>query len=232
MSFLIKTGDATDTVARERHGIRDLIDPSLRRSEGAGEMPVPMLSPSDARIAALTEEVAILRESLRLEKERSREKAEAALEEGRRRAVEAWERDEAAALELLEARVTDAASRMAEAFDRAEQAGLALAQAALERVLGPDADRGGLIEEIVRHQMRRLRAEQVLAVHVSDAEFADGEGLSGLRTLLSARQADLVEDPSLQPGECRIRLRLGEMEVGPDVQWNALACLFAELAGE
>lgn len=232
MSFLIKTGDTTDAAGHERHGIRSLADPSLRRCEGGAERPAPMVSPSDARIAALTEEVAILRESLRLEKERSKEKASAALEEGRRRAADAWQRDEAAVLAILEDHLTDAASQMAGAFDRAERAGLALALAALERVLGPGAERAGLLEEIVQHQMRHLRSQQVLAVHVSAAEFTGTHGLGALRKRLSARQTDLIEDPSLQPGECRIRLRLGELEVGPDVQWKALVDLFAELAGQ
>lgn len=230
MSSLIRSEYLRDEAMTDRPDVRSLTDPSLRRSQAPADPPAPMLSPSDAKIAALTEEVAALREALRLAREETQEKSTAALKEGRRLAREEFRRDEAAMLDRIETGLSDASERLAAALERSERGGLALARAALERVFGPESAQQQLIQDIIRHQLTELTSRQVLAVRLSEADFPKEAG-APLETLLCDRQIELVRDPQLAAGDCRIVLRLGEREVGPDIQWRALAALFEELAG-
>lgn len=232
MSSLIRARYATADTGGGFPDIRSLSDSSLRPHAQEVEALAPMVSPSDARIAALTEEVAELKEALRLSREEAEEESAAALAEGRKLAEEEFRRDEKAVLDLLDRHLADAAERLEAAFVRSERAGLALARAALERVLGPGAASAGMCEAIIRHQMQMLRSEHVLAIRISEEVFCDGTGADEIHDFLSSGQVELIVDPVLPAGDCRIVLRLGELEVGPETQWRALAALFAELAGE
>lgn len=211
--------------------IRSIADPTLRRATLEPDHPAQLVSPGEARIAALTEEVAALKLALQAAREEAREQADAGREEGRKAAEAAFRRDETTHLAVLEAALSAAAGQLADSFDRAERAGLALARAALGRVIGPGAPRQQLLEEIIHHQIETLRGQSILSVRMSAQDLA-GEGMARAEALFAGRGIEVRADPQLAPGDCRMILRLGERDVGPDVQWSALAALFAELAGE
>lgn len=231
MSSLFRNLQRAGEAGPDLPDIRSIADPSLRRASREPDRPAPMVSPSDARIAALSDEVAELTQALQAARDEARQRVVAAREEGRKAAETAFRKDEAAVLAVLEEALTAAATQLTGAFDRAERAGLALARAALERVIGPGAPRQQLLDEIIRHQLEILRGQTILSVRMCPLDLA-GEARARAEALLAGRGAEVVTDPQLASGDCRIVLRLGEREVGPDIQWNALSALFAELAGE
>ncbi len=106
-----------------------------------------------------------------------------------------------------------------------------IAREGLEKILGDPGVYPDLVERIVRRQLAGLKKRGVLAVEVSPLDFSDREALSRLGAGLSPTIAVEVND-ELAGGECHLRLKLGDVDVGVQRQWDALRRLLGELALE
>lgn len=211
---------------------------SLRSPWGPGMAapgaPAPL---PDPEVVALREEQAQLRHQL--------ETARTDLADLRRQAGDAFGKGEAEgraagrheaedtsakALALLEGGVGRAVAEVARALESLERLAPELARQALAGVLGETDDRAGLVAAIVRRQLKTLETQAILHISVSTADFGDGTALSDLSRSLGANQVDLRVDGALKSGDCRIRLRLGTLDVGLDQQWGRLSALLDEMS--
>ena len=192
-------------------------------------------SETDARIAALRSD---LDEALSAVAERDERiaKLEAdsakavrrAGEEGRKLGLEEAESRSAEMLESLEAGISGAADALASGLSDLERLAVLVARESLSRIIGDPALHGELIERIIRAQMEKIEGQAVIAVEVSSANFESGADVAPLlgRSGIAIR---ISED--LESGDCRIRLRLGTLEVGLGRQWDSVREALDEILG-
>ncbi|MEN2790532.1 FliH/SctL family protein [Sphingomonas oligophenolica] len=108
-----------------------------------------------------------------------------------------------------------------------------LAQASLRKLFGEAPDLGDLVTRAIRLRTQALGRESVVSIRVSGADFADDAARDALRSAVAAGSSDIVVDPALTAGECRLDLKLGSIDVGIASQWRELDRFFDLLiAGE
>lgn len=129
------------------------------------------------------------------------------LEEGGKRADDGVERRLALVRETGEAALDVWRARLGEIDILAAM----LAQGAMAKVFSPHADLADLVTRAIGAKIARLRVESVVAVRVSNEDFAEPSAVVAV-----AGGAEIICDPLLKSGECRIELRLGEVEVRID----------------
>lgn len=226
MSSLLKSGRTAghDAVLRP---VRTLSSPEALEARLSDVRPVadPQLAFLESQIAELTSEL------VRLQTERDASIA-AAYEEGRSSALAALERDEAAARDLLKGRLETVCEAFEVSLGGTQRLAVALAQAAVSKILGELPQGGAAVEAILRVQIARLRPETVIAVTVSAADFTEADALDKLRTALAVPHLVIERDPRMARGDCRIALRLGQIEAGLATQWNNLVSFCETLAAE
>jgi len=144
----------------------------------------------------------------------------------------AGEHDHASGVVRLEAGLGRAVSTYVEAMENLERLAPAVALSALQKVLGAAPAQAELVEIVVREQLTRLERSAVLRIEVSRRDFADEPALAILATAVVAPLAKIESREDLAAGECRIRLTLGSLEIGPAQQWRLLDGLLSDLADE
>ncbi len=222
MSAIIKSADAGERVRPFATGI------------AAFPPAAPQVDPEVSRLQA---EVARLRQALETGAERiDRLEADAGetFEAGRTAGFEAGQREgdnlRAESLAALRAGLDGAL----EAFrsDMAALNGLAVlvARESLARLVGDDSQRQGLVTTLLGQQLKALEAAAVVRIEVSSHDFADADALNALAASVANPAIEVVAETSLASGDCRIRLKLGSLDVGIDQQWQGLHALLGELA--
>lgn len=206
MSALIKHG-AADAIPVEQ-----LDWPAAARNTARAE---PVENPLEAEIAALKQELAAA--------EAAHKKALiAAREKGRADAEAAFVRDEEKALALLREGIETTAAATRQKIAALDALALLLCQTALEKVFADAADFSDLITRAIRRQMINLRNGALLRVCVSARDFTDDAALAALRAGLGERHFEIVRDPDLVSGACRMDLRLGHIDLNVSEHWEAL----------
>ena len=177
---------------------------------------------AEAEIARLRERIVAL-EAAVSDAGRLRERA---VEEGRR----LREDDRAALLDRLSSGIAAATAEYAAALASLERLAPLIARAGIERVLGDSADRAAVVVEAVREQLTRIQEGAVLQVEVSPKDFPGEAQLSALAAAIVTPRGKVAARDGLASGECRFRLTLGALEVGPVQQWRVLDGLLSDLA--
>lgn len=174
------------------------------------------LDQQDAKLAELRKEV-----------EAAFRKGEA---EGREAGKRAVENNNAAMLSRLEAGIRQAAGTFVQTLSGLERLAPALAREGLAVILGPGEARAEQVTAIVVQNLRTLESHSVVQVEVSASDFDDEAALEALREALGASGLRIQVQAGLKSGDCRIRLKLGTVEVGLDQQWQRLSSLLDEMA--
>jgi flagellar biosynthesis/type III secretory pathway protein FliH len=224
--------------------------PAIRPPMVAAPIPAPPpVDPQrlelELRVEALTEEAQRLRdekaaleaaiEAAGAEAARLAREAEAAVaaaeEAGRAVGLAEGAEAKAEALARLEAAADRAMDQFRTDLRGMETLAVALSKAALAKVFGDDRDMAYRVARLVRRQIETLDRDAVLRVEVAAGDFTDPAALEGLvaDAGLDGIEVKAIED--LQPGDCRIRLRLGALEVGLGQQWGRLSSLLDEALG-
>lgn len=112
----------------------------------------------------------------------------------------------------LEALAASLSMRMDSERYRAEEIAIEVAYSAVVRVLGEEYDAGDLMPNLVRHAMKELTAEVDSIVLSKD----DADALSQIDGV------QVVVDPHLQSGQCRLQTRFGSRDIGLDVRLDML----------
>ena len=150
--------------------------------------------------------------------------------EGRLEGEAAAEVDHGKALTRLEAGIALAADLHAEQFGALERLAPAIARAGLQRLLGDAPEFEALVVQTIREHLSRLEDSAILSVEVSSQDFSSDDALSALSAAVAAPKAKIEARGDLAAGECRFRLTLGALEVGPSQQWRNLDRLLQDLA--
>ncbi len=136
--------------------------------------------------------------------------------------------DRLAALEETVAQaLAEAAAAFAGSLERLEAASGELAAIALERIVGDAGSRRTLILETVGRAVGRLSTEAVVALDVSGADFEDGARLS--QAVPDGCAVRVLAD--LPSGACRLRLRMGEIDLDLDGQLARLRAVLVPDGG-
>ncbi len=191
----------------------------------------------DPELLALRAETQALKQQLEAQEAKLAElaaEAKAAFRKGEASGREAGLREAAdqgeQRLARLEAGIGQAQAAFAQAMDGLERLAPALAHEALATLIGQAGDRPQLVAAIIGNQVRTLEARSVIHIEVSAADFPDDDALAALEGTLGALGPSLQASVALKSGECRIRLKLGALDVGLDRQWAELAALLRDMA--
>lgn len=137
---------------------------------------------------------------------------------------------QAARLVALELGIGQAVETYQAELASMERLGALLAKEAVAKVLGPDAHFPPLVARIVQKQVAALDGSSQIQVTVAQCDFADPERLDELAASSGRPGVAIETSPGLAAGDCRIRLRLGALEVGVAQQWAQLSAMLSELA--
>ena len=147
-------------------------------------------------------------------------------EAGRREAVEQDDQR----LARLETGIDQAVAAFQASLGALERLAPALAREGLGRILGPSSERVPLVTAIVGHRLKTIEAQSIIHVEVSAADFADDLALEALEGTLGTLGPRVHASVSLKSGECRIKLKLGTLDVSLDQQWGRLGALLQDMA--
>lgn len=193
-----------------------------------GAPPAPPLNPE---IDALTKENARLAETLRILKQETDEAIRAARSEGRAQAISEFQRDEKSALEALSKHLDEAFRDFRNRIETWDDLSLAVAQTALSKIIRAPEFYHPLLTDMIALQIGQVSRESIIDIRVSTEDFPDHVALQQLLDKLGTGNLQICSDESVRRGGCIIRLRIGEVESGLDLKWDALVSLFATLSG-
>lgn len=187
-------------------------------------------SPTERALALARDEIAMLEAALAENAEQSCSAVAAARRDGEAaaRAAVADARD--ARLAALDTAVAAARARWDETLGGMETLAALIARAALGRIVVECDDLAALVTRQIAHRIATLRRESIVALRVSTDDFADDAALDALAQ--DSGGIEVIADPALGPGDCRIDLQLGHIDLGVPAQWGALDALLGQLGGE
>lgn len=222
MSGVIKSHVMTDTVR------------PLRLRERGDQLPV---APLDAERVRLEAELVGMEALLRARdgeiedlKRRLVEETKAAEARGHAGGLEAAERKGAERMAALSRTVGAAGAELSAVLASLERLAPLLARAGLEKIVGNADFAGDLLHGAVLTAVRQIESESLVRVEVARDDYPD---LAPLREALAAaagRPVEVRHAADLRGGDCRLRLRLGELEVGVNQQWERLSALLVSLS--
>ncbi|MFA7603944.1 MAG: hypothetical protein WCY29_13120 [Novosphingobium sp.] len=135
------------------------------------------------------------------------------------------------ALELLRNGIGKALEALSDLGERAELLALLLARTAIEKLFGEESARQSIVADLIRHQVRQIDKRSILGVEVSRLDFPDTNEVAGLAAGLNIDPKAVAVSDDLGAGGCRMKLRLGMLDIGLDQQWGALRDLFDVVGG-
>ena len=229
MSRVLKLHDAIDAP----------VISSLRSAWGASKEDdiAPLPPVVDPELLRLRDECEQLRQRLQqreTEMVNLRQDAESAFRDGEMQGREAGVREaadqSAKTRATLETGVEQAIATFTQTLAGLERLAPMLARQGLAGILGAADHRGELVAAIVQQQLQTLEAQAVIHVEVSAADFGDEAALSSLAESLGSQGVKIHAYTALKSGDCRIKLKLGALEVGLDQQWGRLQSLLNDMA--
>lgn len=230
MSRLIKFAD----VAGREGGVRDLnIEARAAASQTARP---PVVNPE---LTALEDALRASRAQLETYEARCREHehdlraaSREGEDKGRREGLASADARETERLALLGAAIDKAVERFADDLGAMERLAAALAREGLSKVFGPSDQRADDVVATIRHHVVALEDQAILSVRVSHEDFDDEAKLKALAAAVGTPRVDIQGVEALPSGDCRIKLSLGEMEIGIGQQWARLSSALDAMARE
>lgn len=171
----------------------------------------PVRSAAEVALDEALEEIASLQAKLLAADKARRDECDetyaAGLKEGAKVAEDDTERRLASARELAEVALVSWRDRLGEM----DVLAALLARGAVAKVFSPHADLADLVGRAISAKVARLRKQSVVVVRVSSKDFATSDDVAA-----ASEGFEIMLDPMLKSGECRIDLRLGEVDLTID----------------
>jgi hypothetical protein len=169
------------------------------------------------------ETIATLRAEIPLAFERGKAEGEA---DGLGRAVGR----EAERLSLLEGAMGRANADLSANLSSLERLAPLLARDCLDIILGDAQWRSESIGKILATKMVGIEKSALVEIIVSTDDFPDDNNLSALAQKAGIHAAIVRASADIASGDCQMRFRLGEEEIGIRQQWNVLCAKLDELS--
>lgn len=129
------------------------------------------------------------------------------------------------AVQHLQQSLVGGLARLAADEASLETLAVEIARAALAKVLAEPADPARLVEAAIRRQLAHLNTEMLIRVEVAGADFPDPERLAQLAKEVGGGRVQVLANRALPSGDCRLKLTLGEVEIGLPQQWRRLTAV-------
>lgn len=219
MSSLIRASDATTSTP-----VRSLDLASIHNEHAS-----PAGIDASANVTKEDNELQRLREALKAS-EATRDKLVAqAREQGRLEAVAAHKRDDARMVALLVDAIDAGQKRLTSKLDELNRASLLICENALTPIFATAGDIRSLLVSAIETQIAGIRNETIVALRVSEADFAGRAALQELANRIGASESAIAADKTLNPGECVIDVRLGQIEISLPQFWQTLKARLQDL---
>ena len=134
-------------------------------------------------------------------------------------------------LKLLSEGVANAVAAFESTLAELLAASERIACAGIEKILGEGAPQDDAVRRVIRQQLAELRDALPIRVRVSGADFDDLDPLLAEVRTGGAPAIEVICDPALPSGACRIELQLGEVEADVATQLAALRAVLIGGAG-
>jgi flagellar biosynthesis/type III secretory pathway protein FliH len=193
--------------------------------------PVPAPA-SDPRLQALELENEELRAALAAQRRAMDEGVAAARAEGQREGRSAAGEASEKRLAALGSGIAAASAAWEERLATLEGLAASVARTALAKLFEGAEGHSRFVAEVIARQMCALRRESLVSVRVSAGDFTDDTALTALAAAAGTGAVPVIADAGLEPGDCRIDLQLGHIDIGSRAQWTQLAALLDEMAAE
>lgn len=204
-------------------------DPQTARQDARAPEP----SEAELALAAATREIERLQAALAEMRKRAPEAEALAHEAGRQQGLEEAADETDRLITAVCAGVDHASAAWNDRLAELDALAAMLAQASLSKLFGDAPDLTELVTRSIRHRTQTLGRESVVSIRVSGADFPDEAARDALRSAVATGSSELIIDPSLTTGECRLDLKLGSIDIGVASQWRAIDRFFDVLiAGE
>ncbi|MEN2747884.1 hypothetical protein [Sphingomonas sp. T9W2] len=173
-----------------------------------------------AEIVALRADATRAAEAAKIAIAKAREEG---LAEGRKAGIASVERSERERVDLLAKGLAAEAKRLSERLEALDGLAAALARACLDRVFARPEAMAVMVLDALDHRLAMLRDRTGLTVRVSGNDFTDAAALAG--------HGEVMIDPDLPSGACRIGVRLSQIDLDVPQLWAAIAQALDEMAG-
>lgn len=224
MSPVIKSSDAVSArrvrpleFSPTQAGVREApVDAEKVQLRADLEQAVSLIQSRDVEIERLTAEI-----------DRAARDAEA---KGYEDGLKAAEHRQEERLTLLKAGVDQAVTQLSGELAALERLAPLVAEEGLARLVGEGGDRCDLLRDMVVRAVAELDADTIVRVEVASTDFPDTTAIAADASLGAQRRIEVRHASAMRSGDCRIRLVLGELEVGLNQQWGRLSSLLRGLA--
>ncbi len=144
-----------------------------------------------------------------------------------RQAVEDWQADRLALLKEGLARANADLRAQLESLDRLAPL---LARDCLDIIFGQSDERSEQLRAIIKNQLGMIEKSALVTIEIAREDFPDDACLVVLAEEL-ALPIDVIRiNTQMSSGECAMRLKLGDLEIGVKQQWGVLRDLLAQMA--
>ena len=136
-----------------------------------------------------------------------------------------------ARLALLQGAIGRCQSELSNSLGSLERLSFLVAQECLDKILGDRDASASLVRRIIEQQIGKVDREMLVGIEVSQEDFPETAILEEVvRKAGGARSITVTATTEIPSGGCRMRLQLGNVEVGVNQQWGVLSELLAELS--
>lgn len=156
------------------------------------------------------------------------QREQAAFERGRQDGLDHVAGEEKRRLDLLAASLEKLQPAKEQMLADCEILALQLSRTALKRVFGEEALQADLLRATLTYHLSTLQRDLVRHVRVSARDFRSTADLATLGEHLPGLA--IIADDTLAPGDCKVDLRLGSLDIGLTGQWQRLSAYFDQLA--
>jgi flagellar assembly protein FliH len=150
--------------------------------------------------------------------------------DGRTAAEDEFQDSRKEALATLELGVEDAKRELTEALNSLESLALLVAVEAVEKLVGDADSFRAMLTLTISNQVKQIGAASLLAVTVARIDFPDTREVAALEEKLSLQPGLLLVQNELEPGECRIKLMVGALEIGLTRNWTDMKAMLESMA--
>jgi flagellar biosynthesis/type III secretory pathway protein FliH len=131
---------------------------------------------------------------------------------------------------VLKGGVQKALTSFEESMSSLERLALLIARDCVNVMMTASEARADLLCDMIRFQASKIEKSSIIAIEVSGQDFPTERDLIVLAERAFTGPVELSVGKELEAGDCVIRLRLGQLEIGINQQWGVLGDLLEEMA--